>query len=189
MNLVTIFGGPRKKGNTATVLGWVEEAARANGHDVVRFNLNELEFRGCQACFACAGSMDAPGCVLPDDARAVFDAMVAADAIVYASPLYMWGVAGPLKAFLDRSTCLVKDFMGPNYKSLVGGKPAALVMTCMGPLEHNADLIGPQFTRFASYAKYEPIAPWIIPGCSEPDALPEDVRQGAADLAAKLLGG
>jgi len=189
MNLVTIFSGPRKQGNTATVLGWVEDAARAGGHDVARFNLNELEFRGCQSCFACAGSMDAPGCVLQDDAQGVLNAVVGADAVVYASPLYMWGVAGPLKTFLDRSMCLVKDFMGPNYKSLVDGKRATVLMTCMGPLEENADLVEPQFTRFAGYAKYEQIAPWIIPGCSEPDALPEDVKQGAVDLATKLLGG
>ena len=26
MKVVTIFGGPRKKGNTATMLEWVEEA-------------------------------------------------------------------------------------------------------------------------------------------------------------------
>ena len=188
MKLVTIFGGPRKQGNTATVLGWVEDAARADGHQVVRFDLNELTFRGCQSCFACAGSMDVPGCVLEDDAIGILETMTAADAILYASPLYMWGVAGPMKTLFDRSMCLVKDFMGPNYTSLVDGKRASLLVTCMGPLEDNADLIGPQFARFADYAKIDTIAPWIIPGCSEPDALPADVKQGAANLGSKLLG-
>ena len=188
MKLLTIFGGPRKRGNTATVLGRVEDAARADGHHVVRFDLNELTFRGCQSCYACADVMDAPGCVLEDDAIGVLEAMITADAILYASPLYMWGVAGPMKTFLDRSMCLVKDYLGPNYTSLVDGKRASLLVTCMGPLEDNADLIDPQFARFTGYAKIDTIAPWIIPGCSEPGALPADVTQGAADLASKLLG-
>jgi multimeric flavodoxin WrbA len=32
MNVISIFGGPRKKGNTATILGWVEEELRTLGH-------------------------------------------------------------------------------------------------------------------------------------------------------------
>jgi len=188
MKLVTIFGGPRKRGNTATVVGWVEEAARGSGHDVARFDLNGLSFEGCQGCYACAERTDAPGCVQRDDASAIFDAMIGADAILFASPVYMWGVTGPLKTLFDRSMCLVKDFMGPNYKSFVDGKKATLVVTCMGPLEGNADLVAPQFGRFSDYAKLDAIDPWIVTGCSTPDDLAPSVKERAAALAAKLLG-
>jgi len=189
MKLVTIFGGPRKQGNTATVLGWVEDEARAEGHDVARFDLNELTFNGCQACYACAGTMDAPGCVQEDDALEIFDAMIGADAILYAAPLYMWGIAGRLKQLFDRSLCLVKDYMGPNYTSLIGGKRTSLLVTCMGPIEGNADLVAPQFARFTGYAKMDAIDPWIIPGCAEPGALSDDVKRAAAAFAERLLGG
>jgi len=188
MKLVTVFGGPRAQGNTATVLGWVEEAARAGGHDVERFDLNGLTFKGCQSCFACAENMDAPGCVVRDDAQAVIGSMVGADAILFASPLYMWGISGLLKTLLDRGMCLVKDFMGPNYTSFVDGKKASLLVTCMGPIEKNADLVGEQIGRFAGYAKLDLIDPWIVAGCSTPDELKDDVKARAARFAADLLG-
>ena len=55
MNVLTIFGGPRKKGNTATVLSWVEEALRRLGHDIERINLSSKKVHGCIGCliFCC----------------------------------------------------------------------------------------------------------------------------------------
>ena len=187
MNIVTIYGGPRPQGNTATVLGGVEDALRQQGHTVERFNTNDLDIRGCQSCFACAESMDEPGCVLQDDAQPIFAAMVGADAVVYASPLYMWGLSGQLKPLLDRTLCLVKDYMGPNHKSFVEGAKTTLLVTCMGPIEQNAEWARDQFIPYADYCRYELIAPWIVPGCSTPDQLGEDVRAKAAQLAAKLV--
>ncbi|MGD8209767.1 MAG: hypothetical protein PVF32_07915 [Desulfobacterales bacterium] len=32
MRITTLFGSAKKKGNTATVLGWVEEDLRSHGH-------------------------------------------------------------------------------------------------------------------------------------------------------------
>jgi len=188
MNTVTIFGGPRLRGNTATVLGWVEDALREQGHTVERFNTNDLDIKGCQSCFACAESMDEPGCIVQDDAQAVFEAMIDADAIVYSSPLYMWSLAGQLKPFLDRTHCLVKDFMGPNFRSLVGGKKATLLMTCMGPIERNAEWAREQFVQYASYCKYDLIDPWIVADCSTPDKLGDDLRRKAVDVGARLVG-
>ncbi len=188
MKIVTIYGGPRPQGNTAAVLGWIEETLREEGHTVERFDLNELDIKGCQGCYACAGTLDAPGCVVRDDAQRILGAMVGADAIAYASPLYMWGVSGQLKLILDRGMSLVKDYMGPNYTSLVGGKKATLLVTCMGPIENNAEWARDQFVQYADYAKLDLIDPWILAGCSEPDKLDDSVKAKAADLAAQLVG-
>jgi len=187
MNVVTIFGGPRLEGNTATVLGWVEGALREGGHTVGRFNLNELDIRGCQSCYACAESPDEPGCTLRDDAQPIFAAMAGADAVVFASPLYMWSVSGQLKLFLDRTLCLVKEYGGPNHKSFVEGARTTLLMTCMGPIEQNAEWARDQFAPYAHYCKYDLLDPWIVPGCSTPDQLGDDVKARAAQLAAKLV--
>jgi len=57
----------------------------------------------------------------------------------------------------------------------------------MGPIEQNAEWARDQFIPYADYCRYELIAPWIVPGCSTPDQLGEDVRAKAAQLAAKLV--
>jgi multimeric flavodoxin WrbA len=187
MKVLTIFGGSRLRGNTATVLGWLEEALRAHGHTVTRVNLTELSIRGCTGCWACAESMTEPACVVEDDANAVFKKMIASDGIVFASPLYMWGFSGQLKTFIDRTCCLVKAYDSPQYTSLVGDKRAALLMTCAGPIEKNAELAREQYHRYTAYTRLDSAAAWIVPNCSEPDSLSEAVRKQAEDLAEKLI--
>jgi multimeric flavodoxin WrbA len=186
MRYVTIYGGPRPQGNTETVLGWVEDALTEAGHEVSRFDVARLNVGGCTSCYACFESSDAPGCVVDDDAGAILDAMITSDGIVFASPLYMWGISGQLKSFLDRTVSLVRDYLGPNYSSLVEGKRSALIVTCMGPEENNSELAVSAFTRWARYAKLVSLGAWVVAGCSEPSALSEEIRRGATDLAARL---
>jgi len=173
-------------GNTATVLGWVEDALRSRGHDVERSELASLRIAGCSSCYACFASKTEPGCGVEDDANGIFERMIAADGLVFASPLYMWGLAGPLKQFFDRTCCLVKDFQGPNYASLIEGKRAALIVTCLGPEANNADLVGPQFERWTRYARLLSLGTWIIAGCSEPSELRDETKREAVEFAAKL---
>ena len=49
MQITSLLGSPKKKGNTATVLGWVEEELKSLGHDVERIYLNNQGLSGvCQ---------------------------------------------------------------------------------------------------------------------------------------------
>ena len=114
MNIVTILGSPRTDGNTDRLLDWTERALKDWRHNVTRMNLADLTVHGCKSCFACTESVDEPGCVVLDDAPAVFEKMIEADAILFATPLYMWGYASQLKALLDRSICLVRDMTALN---------------------------------------------------------------------------
>jgi len=40
--VLSLFGGPRKRGNTATVLGCIEEELRNKGHEVDRVDVADL---------------------------------------------------------------------------------------------------------------------------------------------------
>jgi len=186
MKVLSLFGGPRKRGNTATVLGWVEEELRSAGHSVERVDVADLSIGGCTGCWACAEVTDAAGCVIEDDAEPILDKMTQADAILFASPLYAWGFAGQLKPFLDRCVSLVKDYGGPNYNSLIGGKRSGLIVTCAGPIENNADLIQGIYERIADFCQLAPVGNLIIPNCAEPDQLSEDVLNQAKAFAQKL---
>ena len=186
MNIVTLLGGPRTDGNTDRLLAWAERALTDWRHKVTRINLAELTINGCKSCFACVESPDEPGCVLPDDAPGVFAKMVEADAIIYATPLYMWGFAAQLKALMDRSICLVRGYGGPEHRSFVEGKPAALLVSCAGPEEGNADLIETNFTRFADYTKLDDRGTFIFPLCTDVNMLPNTHGAKARELAQVL---
>jgi len=133
MNAATLLARPRPDGNTARILDWVEVDLHRIDHDTERIDLTELAIGGCTPCCACTDSAEAPGCVVADDAQAVFRKLIAADGIVHATPLYMWGVGAQLKALLDRSLCLVRDYGSPDHRSFVEGRRTALVLTSADP--------------------------------------------------------
>ena len=185
VKILTLMGSPRHEGNTAAILKMFEERMSSE-HQVERVNLTDLSVTGCRACLACRGNTEAHGCVLQDDAIKLLEKMIAADAIVYATPLYMWGVASDLRAFMERHVSLVKGYMTPDYKSLVDGKKAALLVACGGPIDGNADVVQVAFDRFSAYAKLRVTGKYIQPGCTEPNALGDDASVLADRMAADM---
>ena len=187
MNVVTILGGPRTDGNTDRLLDWTERALRDRRHAVTRINLAELSVHGCRSCFACTEVADEPGCILPDDGLSVFEKLIATDAIVYATPLFMWGFPAQLKGLIDRSICLVHDYGSPDHQSLVEGKPAALLVACAGPIEGNANLVTTAFDRFVQYMKLDHRGTYIFPHCTDVNMLPNTHGGQARQLARALV--
>ena len=186
MNIVTILGGPRTDGNTDRLLDWTERALKDWRHEITRINLAELTVKGCRSCFACTESADEPGCVVQDDAPGIFAKMIEADAILYATPLYMWGYAAQLKALLDRSICLVRGYGGPDYRSFVEGKPSALLVSCAGPDDGNADLIRSSFPRFTDYTRLDNRGVFVFPHCTDVNMLPNTHGNESRELARAL---
>jgi len=188
MNVLTILGGAKLKGNTATILGWMEAELQESGHDIVRINLGELDIHGCIGCYTCMESKDQPGCVIKDDAHQVFDAMMASAAIILSTPLYMWSYAGPLKCLLDRCLCLATGYGESTHCSLIEGKAGALLVSAGGGIPDNADAIQLIFPRWADYVKLAKQEVWIFENCTTPEQLSEERRRQARELALGLVG-
>ena len=186
MNVLTLLASPRADGNTEAILSWVEIALRQGGHVIHRIALTNLQIGGCKSCYACAETEDAPGCVMLDDAQGVFEKMLTADAILFATPLYMWSYAGQLKPLLDRTLCMVRKYGTPEHRSFVEGKRTALLVACGGPVEKNADAIQLAFPRLADFLKLDHRGVWIFPNCTEPKTLPNTHGNTARDLASAL---
>ncbi len=173
MKIAAVLGSPRKNGNE---------------HEIDRINIVDFDVNGCLACGACMDVQDEPGCVQNDDVPSLFERLIEADAVVYASPLYCWGFTSQMKAFLDRHICLIKNYGGPDYKSFVGGKPVALLVTCAGPLENNADLIQQVFERIGHYGQCKIVGKHVLAGCTTPEELGDRARETAEALVRGFTG-
>ena len=184
--MTTILGSPKRKGNTAGVLG-LFEGLIAPEHDVQRVNIADVEVAGCLGCGACQAVPGEPGCVQKDDTGAIFGRLMESDAVVYASPLYVWGLSSQMKALVDRHFCLVKFSDGGASSSLIAGTRVALLVTCAGPVEGNADLVQEVFNRVAGYAQCDVAGTYVVPFCTSPDALGDAAKATAAKMAADLL--
>jgi multimeric flavodoxin WrbA len=114
--------------------------------------------------------------------------MIQADAIVYASPLYCWSFTSQIKPLIDRHFCLVSGDGSRDQDSLIGGKLAALLVTCGGPIEGNCDAIQGIFAGFTSYLHLKPKGNYILPFCTTPEAIGDKGVELAGNLATAITG-
>ncbi len=129
MKVLNILGSPRKNGNSTTLAEAFAKAAESAGAEVSTVRLNDLEYRGCQACYVCKSKLDK--CVLKDDLAPVLDEMHDADIIVLATPVYYGDITGQAKQFFDRTfSLLTPEFKtGPVRSRLSKGKSMVMITT------------------------------------------------------------
>ena len=103
MRVLGIYGSPRKKGNTDTMLDAFLEGAESAGATIDRLYARDIHPAGCVGCGGC----DKKGhCVVDDDMTGVYPLLEQSARIVVASPVYFYGVTGQLKLVIDRTQAL-----------------------------------------------------------------------------------
>lgn len=183
MKILTIMGSPKKNGKTATALKMFEENILSKGNEVERVNITDYNINGCLGCYACMSKPDEPGCIQKDDAQSVFEKILSADAVVYASPLYSFDLTAQMKPLVDRHFCL-------SNTSLLNGKRMALLITCAGQVENNADLVQEFFRRGFDGAHggmyhTELAGRYVIPFSDKPDF--NERAKEVADVMATVI--
>jgi multimeric flavodoxin WrbA len=88
MQVTTLSGRTKKKGNTANVLSWVAEEIKSLDNDVGRIYLNNKKISGCLGCARCRDYPDETACIQKNDAIGIMENMVSCDVALYASPVY-----------------------------------------------------------------------------------------------------
>lgn len=100
MKIAIVNGSPRK-GNTVTAIQAFVSGASAD-HDIEIINADALNIVPCKGCDACGCTK---GCVAKDDTNETVDKLVAADMILFATPVYWWGMTAQLKLVIDKCYC------------------------------------------------------------------------------------
>lgn len=187
MNVILLQGSARKKGNTAKVLNWVEDELIALGHGVESIYLNSRNLKGCLGCAKCKEHPDRVGCVQTDDIPEILGKIVNAQAVVFASPLYFWGVTAQLKAVIDRTYSLYTNYHQPGHASLVEGQRQALLVTGGGSWENNAEAAFTAFGRIQNPHKAINAGQLFIGNCTTPGNMGDEIQQQALEFARKVV--
>lgn len=125
--VIILNGSPRPNGNTAALVDRFAQGAKDAGHNVERFDLQQLDLHPCLGC--CGGGKDAVSpCVQKDGMGEVYPAYEAADVVVLASPLYYWSISAQLKTCFDRLFAVAE--CNPGYAN--PRKDTALLMAAEG---------------------------------------------------------
>jgi multimeric flavodoxin WrbA len=97
--IVAIYGSPRRKGNTATLLKKAIEGARDYGADVEEIVLRDLKISPCLEIYGC---LQAGECAIKDDFQMVRDKILHAQGLMLASPVFFYTVSAHTKMLMDR---------------------------------------------------------------------------------------
>ncbi|MDH3884084.1 MAG: flavodoxin family protein [Desulfobacterales bacterium] len=97
--IVAIYGSPRRKGNTATLLEKTIEGARDSGAEVEEIVLRDLKISPCLEIYGC---MQAGECAIKDDFQIVRDKILASQGLILASPVFFYAVSSHTKILMDR---------------------------------------------------------------------------------------
>lgn len=188
MKVVTLLGSARKKGNTATVLGWVEEELKSGGHEVKRVSLSDKVVKGCLGCGKCRELPQKPGCVQKDDAREILERMIRAQVTLFASPIYFWGFSSQMKALIDRGYSLVTNAYEPGHTSRLEGQRQALLVTGAGGYENNAEPLFVAFDRIVDFYRGIKAGELYIGDCTSPQDMAPMVKDRAVSFARQIIG-
>ncbi|HVP12036.1 MAG TPA: flavodoxin family protein [Phycisphaerae bacterium] len=177
VKILALQGSPRPNGNTHAVLEIVLAAARKAGARTETVQLSHLKnISGCLECFACQKEKDKPGCVVKDAMQSVIDKAMKADVVVWATPVFCWSPAWPLKIAMDRFFCTFKFSKDGKLKSLLQGHKMAAVITAGGDENDGADLITETCRRIARFSRARWLGALVAANAGTPNSLSADKK-------------
>jgi len=101
--IVAIYGSPRRRGNTATLLKHAVKGAADAGAQVDEIILRDLKMSPCLEIYACKKEGK---CAIKDDFQNVVDQILSADGLILASPIFFYTVSAHTKILMDRCQSL-----------------------------------------------------------------------------------
>lgn len=111
-NVLILSSSPRVDGNSDTLAKEFRRGAEDAGHNVELVRLNEKNIGYCIGCYACHTTGT---CFKKDDMAELYDKMLQADVIVFATPVYFYTMSGQLKVFIDRLTPIYERVRADIY--------------------------------------------------------------------------
>ncbi len=103
MHILAIYGSPRRKGNTSTLLNRAVEGAEQEGAQVEKIVLRDCKMSPCLEIYGCKQD---GRCVIKDDFQSIVDKLVSCDGIMLASPIFFYTVSAHTKILMDRCQSL-----------------------------------------------------------------------------------
>ena len=130
MKILILNGSPHLDGATSDMVNAFAEGAREAGHEVVSVNVAQKNIKGCMACEYCR-SREKGVCVQKDDMQKLYPEILAADMVVFASPIYYFTLSAQLQAVIQRTYAI-------NIPKHV--KKVALIMSSGSKFVYGADI-------------------------------------------------
>lgn len=161
MKILVITGSAHKKGTTAKLAEKFILGAKEAGNEVCRFDAAFKNVHPCIACEKCHNTDT--GCAFKDDMEKLNPELLTADAIVFVSPIYYYGMNAQIRTVIDRFYA--------NDASLHGNKKTALMLTMADNTMESAEGAIASFKGMAKYLDWDILGMVIGVNCRDISAL------------------
>ncbi len=158
MKIIILQGSPNIKGSTNILVEEFSKGAEGAGHSVIRFDIDKMNIHPCTGCVACG--YEGP-CVQKDENQKIREAILSADMIVFATPLYYYGMSAQLKTVIDRFCAYNSSITRKHMKS-------ALLTVAWNSDNWTFDALESHYKTLVRYLDLEDLGMVLGIGCGSP---------------------
>ncbi|MFB4166820.1 flavodoxin family protein [Virgibacillus sp. JSM 102003] len=118
MSIAIIYGGTRENGNTEMLTDQAVQGLSVEKIYLSNYDIHPIEdLRHTQGGFQ----------EVDDDYNSIIDRIIPHDILVFATPIYWFGMSGTLKNFIDRWSQTMRDASYPHFKTSMASKKAYVI--------------------------------------------------------------
>lgn len=158
MNITVLFASPNKNGSTALLTDSFKKGAEESGHKVNILDVCKMNIRPCIGCIKCG--YEGP-CVQKDDMQIVRKSLLESDMVVFATPLYYYGMSAQLKTVVDRFCAFNSSLNGKHLKS-------ALLTVAWNADDWTFEALESHYKTLVRYIEFEDAGEVLGYGCGTP---------------------
>lgn len=163
MKILILCGSPHKNGTTNELAEALISGIDTSRHEVEKVQLASGKVAPCLGCEYCRRSGGI--CVQKDDMQELLPSVLAADVIVFVSPIYYFGFNAQLKAVIDR-------FYAVNAQLKQQTEKKAILLTAGGGTEEwIPDGIFANYHTMLRYLNWTSLGQVCALGCHTKDRL------------------
>lgn len=154
MKIVVLTGSPRANGNSAYLAEQFIKGAQEKGHEIYRFDCAFKHVEPCRACNRCGMNGT---CIFNDDFLELRPKLIEADMVVFASPMYYFGISAQMKRVIDR-------FYAINGQIKGAPKKVAFLMTYADTAAREAEPMLAHYRMLMDYLGWTSVGEVAAPG-------------------------
>ena len=158
MKIIVLMGSPNKNGSTSILMEQFKLGAEESGHAVEVIDVCHADIHPCTGCVRCG--YEGP-CVQKDDVEDIRRTLLSADMVVFATPLYYYGMTAQLKTVIDRFCAYNSSLNSRHLKS-------ALLAVAWNADDWTFDALEAHYKTLVRYINFEDKGMVLGYGCGTP---------------------
>ena len=177
MKITVLFASPNKNGSTAILVDNYKRGAKENSHIVEVLDVCKMNVHPCIGCVRCG--YEGP-CVQKDDNEIIRRTLLNTDMVVFATPLYYYGMSAQLKIVIDRFCAYNSSLNSKHLKS-------ALLTVAWNADDWTFDALEAHYKTLVRYINFKDMGMVLGYGCGSPSMTKRSQYPEKAYLLGKSL--